>query len=306
MVSAVYGLALKRFMRSPARVNDWRLVALMNAVFWALAALIGTLLWVSYKELNWPSAPTWIVIGLAGFAVGFVSRAVRPKTPAPSDEILKDNLEWADTGFSAILLAAFIMYFFLQAFRIPSGSMRLTLLEGDHLFVNKFVYGLRVPYTGKRLVRWKPVRRGDVVVFRFPTDDKASPHHGKDFIKRAVALPGDTVEIKERKLFVNGEAQTEPYIHFEDEFTYPPPSGILTSSDSIQDLWQTRRLGMAVQERARDNFGPITVPAGTYFCMGDNRDKSYDSRFWGPMPDTHLKGRAWFVYWPLSRRKIIR
>jgi signal peptidase I len=222
-----------------------------------------------------------------------------------SERILKDNLEWADTGFSAILLAAVIMYFLVQAFKIPSGSMRTTLQEGDHLFVNKCVYGLRIPYTGRRVFRFRSVHRGDVVVFRFPTTDKNSPHRGKDFIKRAIGLPGETIEIRDKKVWVNGVPLEESYTHFEDDFLIPPVPGTMSAAQ-WQSAWVERRLAQELGENIRDNFGPVTVPPGHYFVMGDNRDRSYDSRFWGPMPDTHLKGRAWFVYWPLSRRKIIR
>lgn len=305
MVSGAFGWALKKFMADEKNVADWRRVAAMNGVFWMLSVLVVTVLWVSYKEWPVPSPAVWIFLAIAGAGVGVLSRGVRRRTVDVSQHILKDNLEWADTGFSAILLAAVIMYFLVQAFKIPSGSMRLTLQEGDHLFVNKCVYGVRVPYTGRRFFRYRPVRRGDVVVFRFPTQDKNSPHRGKDFIKRAIGLPGDTLEIRERTVYVNGIPLVEPYTHFEDDFTIPR-ADVSESTAYWQNTWEQGRLAMELGENARDNFGPVTVPPGHYFVMGDNRDRSYDSRFWGPMPDTHLKGRAWFVYWPLSRRKIIR
>ncbi len=305
MVSGVYGLALKAFMKVEARVSDWRRVALMNGVFWMLTALVVTTLLVSYKEWPAPSALSLILLAVGGFAAGVASRAVRSRSREISVAVLRDNLEWADTGFSAILLAAVIMYFLVQAFKIPSGSMRNTLLEGDHLFVNKLVYGVRIPYTGRRVLRFRAVKRGDVVVFRFPTTDKASPHYGKDFIKRAIGLPGDTIEVRDKKVFVNGASTEETYTHFADEEVLPGPEPSLSGADR-QAVWERGDLAREEGENVRDNFGPVTVPPGHYFCMGDNRDRSYDSRFWGPMPDTHLKGRAWFVYWPLSRRKIIR
>ncbi len=267
--------------------------------------LVVTTLLVSYKEWPTPSAGSLVLIALGGFAAGVGSRAVRSRARDISVAVLRDNLEWADTGFSAILLAAAIMYFLVQAFKIPSGSMRNTLLEGDHLFVNKLVYGVRIPYTGRRVLRFRAVKRGDVVVFRFPTTDTASPHYGKDFIKRAIGLPGDTIEVRDKKVFVNGAPTEETYTHFEDEEVFPGPEPSLSGADR-QAVWERGDLAREEGENVRDNFGPVTVPAGHYFCMGDNRDRSYDSRFWGPMPDTHLKGRAWFVYWPLSRRKIIR
>src|SRR6185295_771539 len=111
------------------------------------------------------------------------------------DILLKDNLEWADTGFSAILLASFVMFFFVQAFKIPSGSMRMTFVEGDHLFVNKFIYGFPIPLTKKKVAPLRSVKRHDIVIFRFPSDDPNSPHYGKDFIKRVVGLSGDKVQV---------------------------------------------------------------------------------------------------------------
>jgi signal peptidase I len=254
-----------------------------------------------------PSLWMMVLLGAGGY---FLGNGWRPRLTWSSEEngvLLRESLEWADTGFSAILLAAVIMYFVVQAFKIPSGSMRSTLLEGDHLFVNKFIYGLRVPYTGKRVFRFREVHRGDVVVFRFPASSKESQHYGKDFIKRAIGLPGDTIEIKDKRVFVNGKEQVEPYAQFEDNFLIPGPTALLDDQKEFQDLWVHRRTDRSpAGENIRDNFGPVVVPPGTYFVMGDNRDRSYDGRFWGPMPDSNLKGRAWLLYLPFSRWKVIR
>jgi signal peptidase I len=220
-------------------------------------------------------------------------------------DLIRYDHEWADTGFSAILLASVIMYLLVQAFKIPSGSMHLTLIEGDHLFVNKFLYGVRLPYTDKRFFRFRDVRRGDVVVFRFPTEDHRNPHYGKDFIKRAVGLPGDVIEIRDKTVFVNGNRQDEPFVHVADpEIIRPLP--LVRSTEAFQSLWAEGMISQRFGDNYRDNFGPITVPPKTYFVMGDNRDRSYDGRFWGPMPERCLKGKAWVLYWPLTRRKIIR
>jgi signal peptidase I len=183
--------------------------------------------------------------------------------------------------------------------------MRNTLIEGDHLFVNKFVYGVRIPLTHKRVLRFRSVRRGDVVVFRFPTESKDSPHYGKDFIKRAIGLPGDTIEVRRKKVFVNGQPQDEPYTNFAEDYVIPP-ARIFTGPADFQKQWQSGALAQSVGENVRDNFGPITVPPDSYFVMGDNRDRSFDSRFWGPMPDGYLKGRAWVVYLPFGRAKVIK
>jgi signal peptidase I len=249
-----------------------------------------------------PSIWMMALLGAGGY---FLGNGWRPRLAWSSNEngvLLRESLEWADTGFSAILLAAVIMYFVVQAFKIPSGSMRSTLLEGDHLFVNKFIYGLRIPYTGKKILRWRDVQRGDVVVFRFPAESKESQHYGKDFIKRAIGLPGDTIEIKDKRVFVNGQERVEPYTQFEDNYFIPGSADVLNDPNGFQDRWVHRHLG----ENIRDNFGPIVVPPGTYFVMGDNRDRSYDGRFWGPMPDSNLKGKAWLLYLPFRRWKIIR
>lgn len=167
----------------------------------------------------------------------------------------------------AILLALFIRTFVVQAFKIPSGSMLPTLLIGDHLLVNKFIYGIRVPFTGKIFIPIKSPERGDVVVFRFPKDRSI------DYIKRVVGTPGDTVEIKDKKVFINGKPMTESHAHFSS-------SAVLNANAS-----------------PRDNFGPIVVPEQRIFVMGDNRDNSYDSRFWGFVDQKDILGKAFILYW---------
>ncbi len=167
----------------------------------------------------------------------------------------------------AILLALFIRTFVVQAFKIPSGSMLPTLLIGDHLLVNKFIYGIKVPFTGQTLIPIKSPQRGDVVVFRFPKDRSV------DYIKRVVGIPGDTVEIKDKKVFVNGKPENNIHAHY--------------SSPTILDA----------NASPRDNFGPISVPEGHIFVMGDNRDNSYDSRFWGFVDEKDVLGKAFILYW---------
>ncbi len=217
-----------------------------------------------------------------------------------------EDLEWAETVFSAVLLASVMMYLVVQAFKIPSGSMRSTLLEGDHLFVNKFIYGVRIPFTRARVLRFKPISRGDIVVFRFPTEDPEDIHcgsvqYGKDFIKRAVGIPGDTIEVREGRLFVNGAAAgPEPYAQYVDVMRQPGPDFRLAPQE-YQRAWQEHQLDRRLDDRVRDQFGPVVVPQGSYFMMGDNRDRSCDSRFWGPVEDHFVKGKAWVIYWPLSR-----
>jgi len=167
----------------------------------------------------------------------------------------------------AVLLALFIRTFVVQAFKIPSGSMLPTLLIGDHLLVNKFIYGIRMPFTGKLVIPIDQPERGDVVVFRFPKDRSV------DYIKRVIGTPGDTVEIREKKVYINGEPIDDTHAHIST------PS-ILNASAS-----------------PRDNFGPVLVPDGRIFVMGDNRDNSYDSRFWGFVDQKDILGKAFILYW---------
>ncbi|MES1242490.1 MAG: signal peptidase I [Acidobacteriota bacterium] len=181
--------------------------------------------------------------------------------------------EYLEALLIAVIFATFARTYVVQAFKIPSGSMEQNLLIGDHILVNKFIFGpAALPLEGSMLPV-REVRRGDIVVFKFPED----PY--RDFIKRCVGLPGDTIAVVDKKLSVNGkEVDDESYTWHVDPFVIPR-SPFLSSN------------------RSRDNFGPYTVPAGHYFCMGDNRDNSNDSRFWGAVPKEYVKGRAFMVYW---------
>jgi signal peptidase I len=296
------GMAAGTFVRNASAPVGRAAVAGFLAAQGALAGY-----WFSSAGPGEPSLWMMVLLGAGGYYLG---NTWRPRLKWSAEEngvLLRESLEWADTGFSAILLAATIMFFVVQAFKIPSGSMRSTLLEGDHLFVNKFIYGLRVPYTGRRVFRFREVQRGDIVVFRFPAEDKDNPHYGKDFIKRAIGIPGDTVEIKDKRVFVNGQEQTESYAQFEDDFLLPSPVPLSIDRKIVAELWQSRWVeGALARENVRDNFGPIVVPPRSYFVLGDNRDRSFDGRFWGPMPDANLKGRAWLLYLPFRRWKVIR
>lgn len=185
-------------------------------------------------------------------------------------------MEYVDSGFIAIILALVIRTLFLQAFKIPSGSMESTLLIGDHLLVNKFVYGTTVPFTDKRILKIRDPRRGDIIVFKYPENPR------RDFIKRCVGVPGDVIEVRDKVLYVNQLPQTEGYTTFRDMKILPPFIS------------------------PRDNYGPVSVTANHFFMMGDNRDFSADSRFWGMLPQELIKGKAWVIYWPLLRWRVIR
>lgn len=181
--------------------------------------------------------------------------------------------EWTESIVIALVLALIIRTFFFQAFKIPSGSMEDTLLIGDHLLVNKMIYGMKVPFSDSRFLTWRHPQRGDVIVFEFPEDRGKNFFQRRDFIKRVVGTPGDVVEVKNKQVFVNGE----PYILAQEvhKETATIPSEAST----------------------RDFMPPVKVPAGEYFVMGDNRDRSYDSRFWGFVKDSEIKGKAFIKYW---------
>lgn len=197
-------------------------------------------------------------------------------TPSSDKSVFR---EYAEALIVALALALFIRAFFVQAFKIPSGSMLPTLQIGDHLLVNKLLYGVRVPeyfltrnlplpFAGSRFLSFFEPERGDIVVFVFPEDRQ------KDFIKRIVGVPGDVIEIRQRQLYRNGKA--------------------VDSSDEPYALYDE---GKRVDPGVRDNFGPVTVPASHVFVMGDHRDHSFDSRFWGFVPYEDIIGKAFVIYW---------
>ncbi len=185
----------------------------------------------------------------------------------------------------ALVLALIIRTFVVQAFKIPSGSMEDTLLIGDHLLVNKFIYGIQNPLTGERYLPVRDPQRGDIIVFEFP-EDTLNPDlsfwERRDYIKRIVGLPGDTVELRNKQLFVNGELyRIEQEVH-KDPFMTSTPDCAMPFEKSVG---------------CRDSMRPVTVPPDHYFVMGDNRDRSADSRFWGFVPEENIKGLAFIKYW---------
>ncbi len=191
----------------------------------------------------------------------------------------KSNIrETIEAVVVAFLIALVIRTFVIQAFKIPSGSMIPTLLVGDHILVNKFLLGtpVDIPFTNITLFKMpglrKP-RRGDIIVFKYPEDPK------RDFIKRVVGVGGDVVMSKDKVVYVNGRKLVEPYTQHVDEDIKPG------------------------QFDRRDNFGPVVVPQGSVFVMGDNRDQSYDSRFWGFVDGSEIKGNAVIIYWSWDSEK---
>lgn len=181
--------------------------------------------------------------------------------------------EWSEALIVAIVLALIIRTFLFQAFKIPSGSMLDTLLIGDHLLVNKFIYGTTVPFVDGRFLELREPQRGDVIVFEFPEDAGKSYFERRDFIKRVIGEPGDVIEIKAKQVYVNGELYKIPQEEHKDSQVIP---------------------GVA---SPRDFTGPIKVPPHSFFVMGDNRDYSFDSRFWGFVDMKKIKGLAFIKYW---------
>jgi signal peptidase I len=179
--------------------------------------------------------------------------------------------EYFESIVIAVILALFVRTWVVQAFKIPTGSMENNLLIGDHLLVNKFIFGPTPLALGRAVLPVRLIRRGDIVVFKYPDEPD------RDFIKRVIGLPGETIELRNKKVFVNGRPLDESYVHF-----LTPPSNDYQEVTSYD---------------VRERFGQVTVPADQYFVMGDNRDNSQDSRYWGFLPRGHVKGKALMIYW---------
>ena len=175
--------------------------------------------------------------------------------------------EYVEALATALVLALLLRSFVVQAFKIPSGSMLPTLQIGDHILVNKFVYGVQLPLLGTHLLPLRTPERGDVIVFVYPVDPS------KDFIKRVVGVAGDVIQIHQKHVYINEAPWNDPYAYFADG--------------------EARRRGRS----PRDDYGPVTVPPRHVFVMGDNRDRSYDSRFWGFVDLDEVKGKAFVIYW---------
>ena len=192
-------------------------------------------------------------------------------TPPPAGFKKSTPREYFESLCVAVILALFVRTFVVQAFKIPTGSMENNLLIGDHLLVNKMVFAPTLTGLESAILPADPIRRGDIIVFKYPVEPE------RDYIKRVIALPNETLELKNKTVYINGKALEEPYVHF----LFPdavPGSADYTDLD------------------VRRKYGPVTVPADHYFMMGDNRDNSQDSRYWGFMPRSYVKGKALFVY----------
>ena len=218
-------------------------------------------------------------IPVEGAAVeGEAAAPPRPAQPMPAPpHVAPPRLrDYAEALIVAVIFAIFVRTFVVQAFKIPTGSMENNLLVGDHILVNKFIYAPTLGPIERWILPVRDVRRGDVVVFKYPDDPS------RDFIKRCVGLPGDEIEMIDKRLYVNGEqVEDESYTLHTDERVY------------------SRSSYLPPAYSRRDNYGPYVVPPDSYFCLGDNRDNSRDSRFWRrtTVPREYLKGRALLIYW---------
>jgi signal peptidase I len=183
--------------------------------------------------------------------------------------------EYFESLVIAVILALFVRTWVFQAFKIPTGSMEPNLLIGDHLIINKMVFAPGAGAAERALLPSRPIRRGDIIVFKFPSDPE------RDFIKRVIGLPGDRIELRAKRVHVNGQPIDVPYAHLSG-----PPA--VPGGSPVEDV--------------RETYGPVTVPDGQYFMMGDNRDNSQDSRYWGFLPATYVKGQALFIYFSFEEQ----
>jgi len=204
----------------------------------------------------------------------FLGKKEEPTVTKPQKSKLRD---WSEALVIAAVLALIIRSFVVQAFKIPSGSIEDTLLIGDHLLVNKFIYGVTLPFSDEHYLSMREPKTGDVIVFEFPEDHDKSFFKRRDFIKRVIGTPGDTVAIRDKQVYLNGKPFNLDGQVFKEPNLTPGP---------------------------RDNMNTITVPPHQYFVMGDNRDRSYDSRFWGFVDKTKIKGMAFIKYWSWDHEKM--
>ena len=186
--------------------------------------------------------------------------------------------EYFESLVIAVVLALFIRTFVVQAFKIPTGSMEPNLLIGDHLLVNKFMFGPYQAGVERMLLPMKGIERGEVLVFKYPEDPE------RDFIKRIIGLPGEQIEVRYKRVYINGKLLDEPYAHY---FEAPPPAPPEIEANGTP----------SGSGDLRESYGPVTVPPDHYFAMGDNRDNSQDSRYWGFLPRDYIKGKALVIYW---------
>ena len=307
---------------------DWELIAMVAA-----AASFAVIVWDAIAsrggkersearkgllEVAWPVlfiAGMGLLLKFTDFAAVLLLAAVitgllwlvdvkvmRPRRSAGQAEPVV--VDMARAFFPVIVVVFLIRSFWVEPFKIPSGSMKPTLLVGDFILVNKYVYGIRLPVVNKKVIDIRPLARGDVVVFRYPADPSV------DYIKRVVGLPGDKIGYRGKRITINGEAvpvegsgyYTDAELNFLRLPTFTERLGershqmMIVPAQPPVDLAQVRQFAHRGNCEYNDDGFSCTVPAGHYFMMGDNRDQSSDSRYWGFVPDDHVKGRAFLVW----------
>jgi signal peptidase I len=226
-----------------------------------------------------------LIIGVAGWIIGVVliKRALALKI-IPSIAIYVGGVI-----LSVILVKLFINPFLLAAYKVPTGAMERTILPGEWLMADKFTYGIHIPFSDAYVLPLSEPRPGQIMVFK-------SPYDGRTLAKRCVAKAGDTVAVRGKKLFINGVERTEPYVRHTDPHAMEIDYRLIDMAQ-FQKAWQA---GQMAHSPFRDNFGPVVVPKGHLFMMGDNRDDSFDSRFWGPLPRNMIRGRPFLIYWSVD------
>jgi signal peptidase I len=199
--------------------------------------------------------------------------------------------EWIEPFLIAAVIALFIRQFVVEAFKIPSGSMIPTLTIGDHLLVNKFIYGPRIPFTDKRIFTWEKPKRGEIIVFKYPENEK------KNFIKRVIGVPGDKIQIINGKLILNDQYMPITPVESQEPGKNDPEPVFAEPRIFDEQLGAVTHRIQYLTDQSQKNFGPEFVPSDSVFVMGDNRDNSQDSRVWGFVKFEKILGRAFIIYW---------
>ncbi|MBP7881939.1 MAG: leader peptidase [Pseudomonadota bacterium] len=217
----------------------------------------------------------------------------KSRAPGAADPIL---VEYSKSFFPVILVVFLIRSFIAEPFKIPSGSMMPTLLAGDFILVNKFTYGLRMPILNNTLVEINHPKRGDVFVFHYP------PEPSIDYIKRVVGVPGDKILYQDKQLYINGQKLDMTFV---EDYQYESAGFNQVHAKRFQEQLGDVKHDLLIEENSLSKEGEVTVPPGHYFAMGDNRDNSKDSRYWGFVPEQNLVGKAFFIWWNFDQFKRI-
>ncbi|MDR1684013.1 MAG: signal peptidase I, partial [Elusimicrobiota bacterium] len=256
---------LAKYLKKKKLLENKNIFAAFSAAFALLAAFmfyyLANFMMANGISGGFGARRTALLAAAAAVWAGFNIYRAKNSKEKTAQKIYASHLDWAETVYFAGFFAAAAMFLFVQAFKIPSASMRNTLLEGDNLFVNKITYGVKEPFTGSRLIKFNDIKRGDVIVFKFPAEDReqincGEPQYGRDFVKRVIALPGEKVEIKNKQVFINDElmpAQDYEVYDSHERVEYDLP----VTPEEYQHLWEARELENMAGLYLRDYFGPV-------------------------------------------------